>query len=154
MKALIPPPLVTLICGTLMWLAARWSPSPSLIFEFPRNTLVFWIVLGIGCAILASGISAIFKHNTVIHPNRKALSKAAALVTTGIFRYSRNPIYLGMTIMLVAWAIRLENWLSAAGVIIFIVFITIYQIKPEEEALEKIFGEDYLRYKGRVRRWL
>lgn len=104
--------------------------------------------------MLLSGVSAIFKHKTIIHPNREALPRATALETTSVFRYSRNPIDVGMTIMLLAWAIRLENRLSALGIVIFVVFITLYQIKPEEEALEKLFGADYLRYKQQVRRWV
>ena len=152
MKARIPPPLVLLICGILMWVVAEKAS----VFDFilPHSTPVFWIVLLVGLAVIASGISAIFKHKTIIHPNREALPRATALVTTSVFRYSRNPIYVGMTIMLVAWTIRLENWLSALGIVVFVVFITNYQIKPEEEALEKLFGAEYLRYKQQVRRWV
>lgn len=152
MKAIIPPPLACVICGALMWLAARvW---PSVDFEFPYNTLAFWIVLLAGLALLMAGVARILKHNTVIHPDRHALPKASALVTTGVFRYTRNPIYLGMAVMLMGWTIYLENWLSAVGVAIFVLFITLYQIEPEEEALEKIFGPEYAQYKKKVRRWL
>jgi protein-S-isoprenylcysteine O-methyltransferase Ste14 len=152
MKAVIPPPLVLLICGALMWLTARMWPS--LDFTFPYNTLVFWIVLLAGLSLLIAGVVRIMKHETVIHPDRDSLSKATVLVTTGVFRYTRNPIYLGMAIMLMAWTIYLENWLSAVVVIIFVAFITRYQIKPEEEVLEKIFGAEYVRYKKKVRRWV
>lgn len=152
MKAKIPPPLVLLICGILMWLAARFVPS--LDFVLPSRIILFWALLVVGVLLLASGASNILNRKTTIHPDRKSLSKASALVTTGIYRYSRNPIYLGMAFMLLAWMILLQNWLSVVGPIIFIVFITDYQIKPEEEALEKVFGEEYVRYKKRVRRWI
>lgn len=152
MKAVIPPPLVLLICGALMWLTARiW---PSVDFTFPYNTLVFWIVLLAGLSLLMAGVARIMKHKTVIHPDRDSLPKATVLVTTGVFRYTRNPIYLGMAIMLMAWTIYVENWLSAVVVIIFVAFITRYQIRPEEEVLEKIFGAEYVRYKKKVRRWV
>lgn len=152
MKAIIPPPLVFLICGALMWLTARMWPSVD--FTFPYNKVVFWIVLLAGLSVLIVGVTRIMKHKTVIHPGRHSLPKATALVTTGVFRYTRNPIYLGAAMMLIAWTIYLENWLSAVGVVIFVAFITRYQIKPEEDALEKIFGAEYVRYKKKVRRWV
>lgn len=152
MKAIIPPPAVFLICGILMWALQRFLP----LFDFwlPYNRVLFTLVLFIGLCVLGSGVASILKRKTVIHPHIRALSKATNLVTTGVYRYTRNPIYLGMAIMLLGWLMLLQNWLSAAGVVIFIVFITKYQIGPEEEALEKIFGEEYLRYKTKTRRWL
>jgi protein-S-isoprenylcysteine O-methyltransferase Ste14 len=152
MKAKIPPPLVLVACGILMWLTDKLLPRFS--FVFPTRLLAFWIFLLMGVLLLASGASNFLRRNTTIHPDRKSLSKATTLVTTGIYRYSRNPIYLGMAIMLVAWVIFLQNWLSVLGVIIFVLFIDYYQIRPEEQALEKVFGEEYVRYKRRVRRWV
>ena len=152
MKAVIPPPLVFLICAALMWLADALFPLFDVVLS--HSTMLFWIVLLAGFSFLASAVFRIIKRKTTIHPDKKSLPQATSLITTGIFKYSRNPIYLGMAIMLFAWVIFLENLLSAAGVIIFIAFITRYQIKPEEEALEKIFGEEYIRYKRGVRRWI
>lgn len=152
MTARIPPPLVFIICGAFMWLIAALTPSAD--FPFAYRTIVFWLVLLAGLSLLIGGVAQIMKHRTVIHPDRRSLPKATALVTTGFFRYTRNPIYLGMAIMLIAWIIFLENWLSAVGVVIFVVFITRFQIKPEEQVLEKIFGADYVRYTKQVRRWL
>ena len=152
MKAIIPPPLVFLGCGALMWLMSGiWPPAD---FAFAYKTLIFWMVLLAGLSLLIAGVANIFKHKTVIHPSRDSLPKATALVTTGVFRYTRNPIYLGMAIMLIAWTIYLGNWLSAAGVVLFVTFITMYQINPEEEALVRIFRERYMQYKKRVRRWV
>jgi protein-S-isoprenylcysteine O-methyltransferase Ste14 len=93
------------------------------------------------------------KYRTVVHPNRRALPRATHLVTDGVFRRTRNPIYLGMAIILLAWMLRLENWLSATGPILFVAFIDAWQIRPEE-ALEAIFGEAYRKYKQKVRRWI
>lgn len=152
MKAIIPPPLVLLICGILMWLAARVWPSAD--FAFRYNAIVFWIVLLAGFSLMTGGVIRIIKHKTIVRPERRSLPKATALVTTGVFRYTRNPIYLGAAIMLIAWTIYLENWLSALGIALFVAFITRYQIRAEEEALEKIFGEQYVRYKKKVRRWV
>lgn len=152
MKALIPPPVVFLICGIVMWAIQKFLP----LFDFwlPYNRVLFALLLFIGFCISGSGVSSILKRKTVIHPDIRSLSKVTNLVTTGVYRYTRNPIYLGMSIMLMGWLMFLQNWLSAAGLVIFVLFITRYQIRPEEEALEKIFGEDYLRYKTKTPRWL
>lgn len=152
MKAVIPPPVVLLICGLLMWLIKRWIPS--FYLTFPNSNILFWIVLLAGLLVLASGFSHMIRHKTTTRPFRKSLGEATTIVTKGIFRYTRNPIYLGMAILLVAWVIFLENWLAVTGVVVFIAFITEYQIKPEEEALEKIFGDEYVRYRKAVRRWI
>lgn len=142
-----------LVCGMLMWLADRFAPSLGSL-KIPHHNILFWIVFLAGLSLLASGVANILKRKTTIHPDRKSLAHPTSLVSTGSFRYTRNPIYLGLAIMLVAWVIYLENWLIVLGVVIFVVFITKYQIKPEEEALEKIFGEEYVRYKKRVGRWI
>ena len=151
-RAIIPPPVVLLICAALMWLIQRFLPL--LEFWLPYNRVLFWMMFFAGFFMLGSGAASIVKRKTVIHPHRRSLSKATALVTTGIFRYTRNPIYLGMVVMLLGWLMFLHNWLSAVGVVIFVMFITKYQIRPEEEALEKIFGEEYMRYKMNTRRWI
>ena len=104
--------------------------------------------------VLAAGVVNIIRRKTTIHPDRRSLAAPTALVTTGVFRYTRNPIYLGMAIILTAWVVFLESWLALIGVFVFIAFITQYQIRPEEVALEKIFGDVYVRYRKNVRRWI
>ena len=152
MKASIPPDLVLLICGALMWLIADFLPQYT--FRLPHKGLWFGLVLLAGFSLSLSAKIAMSRHNTTARPGKKSLPAANALVTTGIFSYTRNPIYLGMAVMLLAWMIFLENWLSIAGVFIFIGFISSYQIRAEEEALGHTFGEAYARYKKRVRRWI
>lgn len=152
MTAKIPPPVVLLICGAVMWLIAKFLPQ--LGFVLPYSVILFWFFLLVGFYLLVRGVVIIFRHNTTIHPNVDSLPQATTLVVTGIYKFTRNPIYLGMAVALVAWTIFLENWLSISGVIVFIGFITRYQIIPEENALERIFGDEYLRYKKRVRRWI
>jgi protein-S-isoprenylcysteine O-methyltransferase Ste14 len=152
MKALIPPPVVLLSCGALMWIVDAYLPSFRV--AFPGNRILFWVLLLAGMFLIIFTIASFLRRGTTFHPGRRALAGATSLMVTGVFRYTRNPIYLGMAIMLVAWAIFLQNVLALLGPVIFIAFITRYQIKPEEEALEKVFGEDYARYKARVRRWV
>jgi protein-S-isoprenylcysteine O-methyltransferase Ste14 len=84
-----------------------------------------------------------------LHPEN-----ASALVTYGIYRLSRNPMYCGMAALLLAWAAYLQSPLSVLGIAVFVLYITQFQIKPEERTLEKLFGDAFLRYKSSVRRWL
>ncbi|MFL6647317.1 MAG: methyltransferase family protein, partial [Sulfurifustaceae bacterium] len=83
------------------------------------------------------------------HPER-----ATALVTGGIYRITRNPMYLGLALVLVGWGIFLSNVLSLLGVVVFLGYLNRFQIVPEERALEARFGEAYRQYKQTVRRWL
>ncbi len=81
-------------------------------------------------------------------------SATSSLVTGGVFRLTRNPMYLSLLLYLLAWAAYLSNWLAALLVPLFVVYITELQIKPEERALSALFGAEYASYKARVRRWL
>ena len=76
------------------------------------------------------------------------------LVTSGVYRYTRNPMYLGMACLLLAWAVYLQNPLALLGVPLFMAYITQFQIKPEERMLVKLFGDAFIRYRQQVRRWL
>ncbi|MDR6576679.1 protein-S-isoprenylcysteine O-methyltransferase Ste14 [Pseudomonas extremaustralis] len=80
--------------------------------------------------------------------------QASALVEAGIYRYSRNPMYLGFAIILAAWALVLASPLTLLGVVAFVLYMNRFQITPEEWALEALFGESFARYRARVRRWL
>ena len=75
-------------------------------------------------------------------------------MTAGIYRVSRNPMYLGFAILLLAWAVFLASPWMLLGVPAFMMFISRFQIQPEERALESLFGEEFRDYKARVRRWL
>jgi protein-S-isoprenylcysteine O-methyltransferase Ste14 len=81
-------------------------------------------------------------------------SAASSLVTGGVFRFTRNPMYLSLLLYLLAWAAYLSNWLALLFVPVFVLYINELQIKPEERALSALFGAEYASYKGRVRRWL
>jgi protein-S-isoprenylcysteine O-methyltransferase Ste14 len=81
-------------------------------------------------------------------------SATSSLVTNGVFRFTRNPMYLSLLLYLVAWAVYLANWLALLLVPVFMLYITRFQIKPEERALSAQFGPEYASYKARVRRWL
>ena len=87
-----------------------------------------------------------------VNPNKP--EQASKLVTSGIYRISRNPMYLGFAFILAGWGVWLSSVWAMLGVIGFIGYLTLFQIMPEERALTKLFGDEFTIYKARVRRWL
>lgn len=149
MKLKIPPVLVFVLCGVLMYVLAQLLPFGYFEF-FGRRYLMYALIAIAGCIGLIS-LFQFFKSKTTVDPTTP--SKASKLVTTGIYQYSRNPMYLGLLLMLLAWGLWLGNAfnvLLAAG---FVGYMNRFQIIPEEEALGKMFGKDYRQYCTLVRRW-
>lgn len=150
LETLVPPPIVAALIAFLMWLAtppaARMSTSTSM-----RAFLAIAIAL-VGGGIAAAGTRAFRKAKTTANPLRP--ERASSLVTSGIYRLTRNPMYVGLVLVLVGYSAWLW-WLPAvAGPIGFIGYITRFQVQPEERALGAKFGLEYEAYRQRVRRWL
>ncbi|MGY6268693.1 methyltransferase family protein [Achromobacter denitrificans] len=150
LELLIPPPVCTLAAAAAMWLLPAIFPALTLA---PPGRLAGAVALGLlGLSISLTGVIAFRRANTTVDP--KHPGKAARLVSSGIYRYSRNPMYLGLLIALGGWAVYLGNLLSALCVVVFAAYITRYQIIPEERLLERKFGAAFLAYRNTVRRWL
>ena len=146
----IPPPLVALALVPLMGMLSQLLPR----VEAPAPVRIA-LAVGIGCVGLAfsgAGALAFRRARTTVNPLRP--ERASALVRTGVYRITRNPMYVGMMLGLVSWAVCLASPLSLAGPVAFIAYITRFQIKPEEQALSAKFGTEYAQYKARVRRWI
>jgi len=155
MRLKIPPPLVALICILLMGLITL--PTGFASFEFrsvglPVLDIASAALLIIGLGINITAFLAFRSAETTINPLKP--ETAGRLVNTGLYRFTRNPMYLGMLIVLIAWGIWLANWISFFGPVLFIAFITQFQIMPEEQALEKLFPDEYPKFKKSVRQWL
>ncbi len=105
---------------------------------------------GVACDLL--GVLAFRASRTTVNPLKP--ERASALVTGGIYRVTRNPMYLGMTLLLLAWAIQLSALLPFLGPVVFVAYITRFQIEPEERTLRRVFGDGYTAYARQVRRWL
>lgn len=146
----IPPPAVALLCAAGMWLIAGHT-LPYLLSPAMRWALVA-IYAVLGMAFSLGGVFAFRQSRTTIHPMHP--ENTSSLVTHGIYRITRNPMYCGMASLLLAWAAYLQSPFSVLGIAVFVLYITRFQIKPEERMLEKLFGEAFLRYKNSVRRWL
>lgn len=146
----IPPPAVALLCAAGMWAIAHYS-APYVLSPVMRWALVAIYAI-LGAAFDFAGLLAFRQSKTTINPLHP--EKSSTLVSHGIYRVTRNPMYCGMASLLLAWAAYLQSPLSVFGVLVFIGYITQFQIKPEERMLEALFGDEYSRYCARVRRWL
>ncbi len=146
----VPPPAVALVTALAMWAIARGTFA----FEVAAGwRIAVAVVLAVvGGAISAAGIAAFRRARTTLSPMRPAA--ASSLVTDGIYRHTRNPMYVGLLLALVAWAAFLGAPWTLLGPLLFVAYITRFQIRPEERALGAAFGEAYDRYRSSVRRWL
>ncbi|MDB2705302.1 isoprenylcysteine carboxylmethyltransferase family protein [Pseudomonadota bacterium] len=149
LKLKIPPPVYMLFMAGMMWLLDRYLPINEFISK-PWDRLGFGIIL---LAIVTDGLSLLhfFRVRTSINPLYP--EKANSLVTTGLYQWTRNPMYLGLLLVLLGWAIVLGSASPFIVLPIFTVVLTIQQIIPEEIVLEHKFGKSYRDYKQTVRRW-
>jgi protein-S-isoprenylcysteine O-methyltransferase Ste14 len=146
----IPPPIVGGMIAAAMWASATVGPH-LIVNEWFKYTLTISFIL-IGLAFELVGVLAFRAHRTTVNPMRP--ERTRSLVTSGVYQISRNPMYVGMSFMLLGLAVYLASTVSAFGPVAFVCYITQFQIKPEERVLASIFGDDYLRYLATVKRWL
>jgi protein-S-isoprenylcysteine O-methyltransferase Ste14 len=145
----IPPPLVGLLAATIAYLLAQALPTPRL--ALPWQHVAGPLAL-LGACVSAAGFHAFWRARTTIDPLQP--QRASTLVTTGIYAFSRNPMYLGLLITLVGWAMYLLSAAALIGPMFFAAYVHRFQVVPEERLLERGFGPAYARYRERVRRWL
>lgn len=148
----VPPPIVWLLCAGLMRVVSRVAGPLSFSLPAPLAASLMALLAVSGLAVGAMGLYAFHRARTTIHPRHP--DRATTLVTHGIYRYTRNPMYLGMTLLLLAWAVYLSNGAAWLGVALFVAYITRFQIVPEERVLRQLFKEEYEAYSRSVRRWL
>jgi len=146
----VPPPLVALLFGLLMWLVSSLGGAIDISFGYRLGVAI--VAAAIGVVFGFSGMASFVREKTTMNPTRPGA--ATSLVTHGVFRFTRNPMYLSLVLYLLAWAAYLSNWLTLLVVPVFVLYIDRFQIKPEEQALSALFGPEYATYKARVRRWL
>ena len=145
----IPPVIVAVIFIVLMWVLAVLLPGveTSNLFRFGA----YVVLMVAGAVYSVAGVVSFKKANTTVNPIRPGAS--SVLVTTGIYKSSRNPMYLGFLFFLIGWGLFLSNLYSLALCAGFVLYMNRFQIQPEEKALESAFGAEFLAYKERVRRW-
>ncbi len=146
----IPPLLLVLIWALLMWAAqALW---PALSFTFDSQWLLALFLALLGSAVALAGVLGFRRASTTVNPTHP--DQTSAMVTSGIYGLSRNPMYLGFLLWLLAWAVMLGNLVAGALVPAFVLYLNRFQIVPEERWLHQKFGQDFADYRARVRRWL
>ena len=148
LKNRIPPPIVTLTFILLSFWLANYFPKLGFNFQ----GLLSLLIILIGLSIVVIGVKTFHKSDTTVNPlNPK---EASHLVTDGVFSYTRNPMYLGMLIIVLGVTVYNGVYIGIIILPCFIFYIKKFQIKPEEEAMQEIFADDYTDYFKRVRRWL
>lgn len=146
----IPPPIVGALVAAAMWSVSAVGP----VFDWPAvpKYAAAGLLAAAGIAFDVMGLLAFRAARTTFNPLRP--ERASALVTGGAYRVTRNPMYVGLALLLTAWAIWLSALLPFAGPVVLVAYLTRFQIEPEERVLHALFGDDYRAYAARVRRWL
>ncbi len=144
----IPPPIVTFICGITIYYSKSFFNK---FLSYSNNRIsIFLLILGL--FVFISAVRSFRKQKTTVNP--LAPKQASSLVVSGIFEYSRNPMYLGMLIVLLSISFKFN---LVGGIVIslfFTLFITRFQILPEEEAMNELFGDKFIEYSNKTRRWI
>jgi protein-S-isoprenylcysteine O-methyltransferase Ste14 len=146
----IPPPLVAIVVALLMWLTSR-AIGP---FDVPHvlrvSAALAFVVIGLGFDL--AGLVSFVRAKTTVNPIKPA--STSTLVITGVYRVTRNPMYLGLLLVLLGWATFLANGVAYLLALLFVPYIDRFQIAPEERVLSAKFGTEFSAYQARVRRWL
>lgn len=145
----VPPPVMAITVAVLIYAGDRIAPA-----AWQLQVPLWLVALILVLALVAGGMAVthFFKAGTTVHPH--CPEKSSRLVAHGIYRYSRNPMYLALLLLLIAWSLHLGWLLAPLGWGLFVLWITRFQIRPEERTLERLFGDEYRAYCRRVRRWL
>lgn len=146
----IPPPIVGILVASSMWLCMRYLPS--LNFFWPWHKAFAALSASVGLAFDLAGLVGFILARTTVNPLKP--EKNSLLVTSGIHKWSRNPMYVGLLLMLTGWAAYLSNAFAIVLLPIFILYMNRFQIMPEERVLASRFWDEFMTYRQSVRRWL
>ena len=148
LETCVPPPIVATLAAIAMAAASYLPPSiePETWHKGAAATLV-----AAGVGLLFLGLRGLRAAHTTFDPTKP--DRASRLVVSGIYRFTRNPMYLGFAVLLVAEALWLASPWAVGGPLLFVSFIDRFQIRPEERALRSKFGGEYEAYERNVRRW-
>ena len=148
MKTKIPPPIIALICIVINYLST-YLINP---IKFPNIEIIGGLILLLGVATAVLATLLFKKDQTTVNPRNP--EKTTTLVTNGIFSITRNPMYLGLFFSISSTILFFGSWFGIIILMFFVWYINKFQIIPEEEAMEKLFGNKYSEYRQKVRRWI
>ena len=146
----IPPVVQVLIVAVAMGLIDHLWPATHL--DGLLRLLVTGLAGVVGATFCVAGVMRFRQANTTVNPTTPEAS--STLVTTGVYGITRNPMYIGFLLMLIAWGLWLANLYTLPFTAVFVAYMNRYQIQPEERMLGRLFGSAYVAYMQRVRRWL
>lgn len=148
-----PPPIIMVVCLMVSMLAAQrgltFIEQQLMLLENLIWPLVFWAA---GLGVAAAGVKEFKQHHTTLNPLHP--EKTSSLVTSGVYQLTRNPMYLGLLLVLLGWGDLLDSFLGFSGALIFFLYISAFQIQPEEKMMKEKFEQDFIQYCSQVRRWL
>lgn len=150
MNFTVPPLLLGVLLAGLMYFVSLYTTNIAQYFVV-RFTLSICLLV-IAALFLLLSVNKFKVYHTTVNPTSP--EKTSSLVTSGIYAISRNPMYVSFTLMLLALVLLLGNFVALLMVVFFIIYINASQIPKEEQALQALFGQQYLNYKKNVRRWL
>ncbi len=146
----VPPVAQVIITAAAMYVVSKMVPA--LTFSLNGSTA---LAVALGLMGLSLGIMGVTQFRIAqTTPNPQALEQVSSLVTSGVYQYSRNPMYVGLVLILLGWAFYLSHFLAFVLLPIFILYITRFQIQPEERMMAQKFGKTYQDYLNKVRRWI
>ena len=146
----VPPLIVWAVFAGALFEVARLVPT--LTFKV-TGSFGFALALAVlGAAVALAGVAAFRRARTTVNPLNPSAS--VTVVSSGVYRFTRNPMYLGFLVALAGWAAYLSNAAAALLLPAFVAYMTRFQIKPEERALAEKFGPQFAEYRSRVRRWV
>jgi protein-S-isoprenylcysteine O-methyltransferase Ste14 len=146
----VPPVLLFALLAAGMYGLARALPAWSL--ALPAGTIAAATLAAIGAVIALAGVAAFRRRRTTVHPQHP--EKTSAVVSHGVYRWTRNPMYLGILLVLAGWALFLAHAVALIALPIFVTYMNRFQIRPEERILEAKFGAPFTAYMAAVRRWI
>ena len=146
----VPPLAILLVTVLLMALCARLLPAVA--FTIPFQEFAALILALAGATISILGVISFRRAGTTVNPLKPDAS--TSLVRSGVYKLTRNPMYLGFLMLLLGWGIYLSNALALMFIPMFLVYMNQFQIEPEERALFSRFGQEFVAYTRSVRRWL
>jgi protein-S-isoprenylcysteine O-methyltransferase Ste14 len=146
----LPPLALVVIVAVLMWIVSAVTPK----FDFYLPAKYLWAVslALIGTATCLAGVVSFRQAKTTVNPMKP--DSTSSLVVSGIYKHTRNPMYVGFALVLLGWATFLSNLAALAFVPVFIVYMDRFQIRPEEDVLASLFPHEYPTYRTKVRRWI
>jgi protein-S-isoprenylcysteine O-methyltransferase Ste14 len=150
LETAIPPPAVAALAALAMWVISLVAPT----LQMPAAIRVAACAASalVGLFFSVAGVISFRRARTTIDPTKP--ETASSLVSSGIYRVTRNPMYVGLCFVLFAWGVFLSSAWALLGLLAFVLYLGRFQIAPEERALARLFGSEYTAYQAKVRRWL